>query len=142
MNTLNAKPFIRLLNYKNAIMSISIYTNRISNSLPLPEGGGGWGERPQSNIQEKQNIDLSEPRRFKVIIYNDDFTTMDFVVKVLREVFFKQGPEAEQLMMTVHRTGQAVVGVYTYDIARSKVRKATDMARAAGFPLRLAYKPE
>jgi len=96
----------------------------------------------ESSIREIQNTSLNEPRRFKVIIYNDDFTTMEFVVKVLRDVFFKQTSEAELLMMSVHRTGQAVVGVYTYDIARSKVHKATDMARKAGFPLRLSYKPE
>lgn len=96
----------------------------------------------QSNIKERTGINISEPRRFKVIIYNDDFTTMDFVVKVLREVFFKQAAEAEALMMAVHKSGQAVVGIYSYDIAKSKVRKATDMARAENFPLRLTFKPE
>lgn len=95
-----------------------------------------------SNIKEKQNTNIGEPRRFKVIIYNDDFTTMDFVVKVLREVFFKQAAEAEALMLAVHKTGQAIVGIYTYDIAKSKVHKATDMARAENFPLRLTFKPE
>lgn len=98
--------------------------------------------KSQSSVRSKQNISVSEPRRFKVIIYNDDFTTMDFVVRILREVFFKPSAEAEQLMMSVHRSGQAVVGIYTYDIAKSKVRKATDMAREAGFPLRLTYQPE
>lgn len=95
-----------------------------------------------SNIKERQNTNISEPRRFKVIIYNDDFTTMDFVVRVLREVFFKQPAEAEQLMMTVHKSGQAIVGIYTYDIAKSKVRKAVNMARAENYPLRLTYQPE
>ncbi len=95
-----------------------------------------------SNIKERQNTNISEPRRFKVIIYNDDFTTMDFVVKVLREVFFKQPAEAETLMMAVHKSGQAIVGIYTYDIAKSKVRKAVNMARAENYPLRLTYQPE
>lgn len=96
----------------------------------------------QSNIKERQNTNISEPRRFKVIIYNDDFTTMEFVVKVLREVFFKQPAEAEQLMLAVHKSGQAIVGIYTYDIARSKVKKAVNMARAENYPLRLTYQPE
>lgn len=96
----------------------------------------------QSSIRERQNTNISEPRRFKVIIYNDDFTTMDFVVKVLREVFFKQPAEAETLMMAVHKSGQAIVGIYTYDIAKSKVRKAVNMARAENYPLRLTYQPE
>lgn len=96
----------------------------------------------QSNIKERQDTNFSEPRRFKVIIFNDDFTTMEFVVKVLRVVFFKQEAEAEQLMMLVHKSGQAIVGIYTYDIAKSKVHKAVEMARAENFPLRLIYQPE
>ncbi len=67
---------------------------------------------------------------------------MDFVVKVLREVFFKSQEEAERLMLQVHHSDKAVVGIYSYDIAVSKVKKATAMAREAGFPLRLTYEPE
>ena len=96
----------------------------------------------QSQIRERQRTDLREPRRYKVTIYNDDFTTMGFVVKVLVEVFFKSEAEAEQLMLAIHHSDKAVVGVYTYDIAVSKVQKATKMAREAGFPLRLTYEPE
>ena len=96
----------------------------------------------QSQIRERQRTDLREPRRYKVTIYNDDFTTMEFVVKVLMEVFFKSQAEAEQLMLTVHHSDKAVVGIYTYGIAVSKVRKAQEMAREAGFPLRLTYEPE
>ncbi len=95
----------------------------------------------QTSLQRTRK-EIREPQRYKVIIYNDDFTTMDFVVHVLRTVFFKSQPEAETLMMGVHRAGEAVVGIYTYDIALSKVEKATRMARNAGYPLRLEYKPE
>ncbi len=98
--------------------------------------------KEQSSVRERQRTDLREPRRYKVTIYNDDFTTMEFVVKVLMQVFFKSQSEAEQLMMLVHRTQKAVVGVYSYDIAVSKVLKATRMARDEGFPLRLTYEPE
>lgn len=92
---------------------------------------------------KKQTRDrLMEPERFKVIIYNDDFTTMDFVVSVLKIVFYKTSKEAEKLMMTVHKSGQAVVGIYSYDIATSKVAKATRMAREEQFPLRLTVIPE
>lgn len=91
----------------------------------------------QSGIRERQRTDLREPRKYKVIIYNDDFTTMEFVVKVLVQVFFKSAPEAEALMLQVHRSEKAVVGIYTYDVAQSKVRMATSMAREEGFPLRL-----
>ena len=110
--------------------------------------------KQQTNIKEKGRVSLKEPRRYKVVIYNDDFTTMDFVVKVLTTVFFKSEAEAETLMMSVHKSGSAVVGIYSYDIALSKVRKATDMAREEGlrkatdmareegFPLKLTVLPE
>ena len=96
----------------------------------------------QSATRERQRTDLREPRRYKVTIYNDDFTTMEFVVKVLVEVFFKSDAEAEALMLQVHHSDKAVVGIYTYDIAVSKVQKATLMVREENFPLRLTYEPE
>ena len=75
-------------------------------------------------------------------IYNDDFTTMECVVMILKVVFFKSDTEAETLMLQVHHSDKAVVGIYSYDIAVSKVNKATQMARNAGFPLKLTYEPE
>ena len=96
----------------------------------------------QSNRRERQKIDLREPRRYKVLIHNDDFTTMDFVVQVLREVFYLSEENAQALMLQVHHSDRAVVGIYTYDIAVSKMQKATNMARENGFPLRLTVEPE
>ena len=86
-------------------------------------------EQQQSSFKEKERTDLREPQHFKVIIFNDDFTTMEFVVKILTTIFFKSAAEA-------------VVGIYTYDIAQSKVQKATRMAREENFPLRLTVAPE
>jgi ATP-dependent Clp protease adaptor protein ClpS len=97
--------------------------------------------KEQSATRERQRTDLREPRRYKVTIYNDDFTTMEFVVKILTQVFFKSEAEAEALMLKVHHSDKAVVGVYSYDVATSKVRKATTMAREEGFPLRLTVEP-
>lgn len=96
----------------------------------------------QSSVRERQRTDLREPRRYKVIIHNDDFTTMDFVVMVLMTVFHKSQAEAEQLMLQVHHSDQAVVGIYSYDVAQSKIQRATMMAREEGFPLRLTCQPE
>lgn len=96
----------------------------------------------QSSVRERQRTDLREPRRYKVIIHNDDFTTMDFVVKVLMEVFFKSEAEAQSIMLSVHHKGKGRVGVYSYDMAVSKVRRATQMARDEGFPLRFTYTPD
>jgi len=98
--------------------------------------------KEQSQLRERQHISFKEPRRYKVIIYNDDFTTMDFVVMILKQVFFKSEEDANALMLQVHHSDKAVVGIYTYDIAVSKARKATDMARNQGFPLRLTVEPE
>ena len=98
--------------------------------------------KEQTNIRERQHTNLREPRRSKVTIYNDDFTTMEFVVKILKVVFFKSETEAQALMLQVHHSDKAVVGIYSYDVATSKVRKATSMAREAGFPLRLTVDPE
>ncbi len=96
----------------------------------------------RSNTKERQHISIKEPRRYKVMIHNDDFTTMDFVMMVLMEVFFMSEPNAYSLMMQVHHSDKAVAGVYTYDIAMSKARKVTDMAREEGFPLRVTVEPE
>ena len=93
-------------------------------------------------ISGYQRTDLREPQRYQVIIHNDDFTTMDFVVMILTTVFFKSLAEAKTLMLQVHHSGRSVVGTYTYDIALSKVNKATNMAREEGFPLRLSMEPE
>ena len=98
--------------------------------------------KEQSQIKERQRTNIKEPRRYKVIFHNDDFTTMDFVVKVLKEVFFLSEENAQAIMLQVHHSNKAVVGIYTYDIAVSKAQKATNMARENGFPLRISVEPE
>lgn len=98
--------------------------------------------KEQSQLRERQRINLKEPRRFKVIMYNDDFTTMDFVVMILIQVFLKSEEEANDLMLQIHHFDRAVVGIYSYDIAISKAKKATNMAREQGYPLRLTTEPE
>lgn len=77
------------------------------------------------------------PPEKKVIFYNDDFTTMEFVVDVLVSVFNKQHDEAEKLMMQVHKEGSSVIGTYTYDIAVSRTNLTISLARKNGFPLRV-----
>lgn len=96
----------------------------------------------QTAVRDRQNTRIREPRRYKVMIFNDDFTPMDFVVQILEEVFFKEGAEAEAIMLTTHNEGKAVVGTYGYDVARSKVEKAIRLSRSQKYPLRLTYMPE
>ena len=99
-------------------------------------------EKQETSIKEREHTNIEEPRRFKVIIHNDDFTTMEFVVKILTTVFYKSTIEAESLMLMVHKSQSATVGIYSYDIAKTKIAKATSMARDEGFPLRLSMAPE
>lgn len=83
------------------------------------------------------NIKLREPKQYNVIMLNDDFTTMEFVVSILVDIFRKDHATANQLMMFVHKNGRAVVGAYPYDVALSKTNKALDRAKAEGFPFRM-----
>ncbi|MFW5730610.1 MAG: ATP-dependent Clp protease adapter ClpS [Desulfonatronovibrionaceae bacterium] len=80
--------------------------------------------------------DLCEPGRFKVLLHNDDYTTMDFVVHVLKKVFNKTEGEAVQIMMNVHKNGVGVCGIYTAEVAETKVVKVRNMAREEGYPLK------
>lgn len=89
------------------------------------------------SVKEKQNLKLKEPKGFRVVMFNDDFTPMDFVVNILMNIFQKRYEEAVMLMMTVHKGKKAVVGNYSYDIARSKVDKAMTLARNEGYPFRI-----
>lgn len=87
--------------------------------------------------KERTDSRLKEPKQYNVIMINDDFTTMEFVVEVLVEVFHKDELTAQALMINVHKNGQAVVGKYPYDIAVTKVRIALDKAKEQGFPFRM-----
>ena len=98
--------------------------------------------KEQSNIKERSRFELKEPQLYKVIMHNDDFTTMDFVVKVLKIVFHKDETTANQMMLTVHKSGKATVGIYTLDMASSKCTRAMQMARDEGFPFKVTYEPE
>ena len=90
--------------------------------------------------QTKEKVRVKEPHRYAVIMYNDDFTTMQFVVEILMTIFHKGEEEAQSLMMAVHTGGSAVVGRYTYDIARTRCDKAMARARQEGFPFRVEMK--
>ena len=81
---------------------------------------------------------IREPKRYHVIMHNDDYTTMEFVVEILMDIFHKSEEEAMILMLTVHQSGKAVVGNYSYDMAASKVRAASDRAAEEGYPFRLS----
>lgn len=87
-------------------------------------------------IKEKIESKQREPEQFKVLLLNDDYTTMDFVVRVLEAVFQKSPAEAYRIMMQVHQSGSGLAGVYPWEVAETKVDTLTSMARHAEFPLR------
>lgn len=83
-----------------------------------------------------------EPKMYRVILHNDHYTTMDFVVDVLVKVFHKPAVEATKIMLDVHRRGRGVCGIYTYDIAVTKVNRVQTMAKMREFPLRCTMEEE
>ncbi len=98
--------------------------------------------KQQGSVKERERVFTNFPKHYKVIFHNDDFTTMEFVVKVLMEVFYKSESEATAIMLAVHEQGKGVAGIYSYDMALSMAKRATDMAKAEGFPLRITVEPE
>jgi ATP-dependent Clp protease adaptor protein ClpS len=95
-------------------------------------------ERPKTErtVLEKTRAEQKEPELYSVILLNDDYTTMEFVVQVLESVFNKGPAEAFRIMMLVHTQGQGLCGVYPWDIAETKVSTVHALAQDAGFPLR------
>ena len=91
---------------------------------------------------EKNNIKEKTPKKYKVIMYNDDFTTMEFVVAVLIEIFNKTIDEASCIMMEVHNNGEGIAGVYPFDIAISKFNKVQLLAKKEGFPFKISVEEE
>jgi ATP-dependent Clp protease adaptor protein ClpS len=87
-------------------------------------------------VQERTRVAKKEPTEYHVILLNDDYTTMEFVVAVLEQIFQKGPAEAYRIMMQVHVNGRGLAGVYTWEVAETKVDVVTSMAKEAGFPLK------
>ena len=105
-----------------------------------PPGGGA----PQHGdaVLERTRQKTQEPKLFKVILLNDDYTTMEFVVLILEQVFLKSPAEAFRVMMHVHTQGKGLCGLYPHDIAETKIETVHEMAKEHGFPLRADMEPE
>lgn len=89
----------------------------------------------ETDVLAESETKLEKPKLFKVILHNDDFTTMEFVVFVLEYVFMKSETEAFAIMLQVHTQGQGIAGVYPYEVATMKSEKAMNLARAREYPL-------
>jgi ATP-dependent Clp protease adaptor protein ClpS len=91
---------------------------------------------PNLELDEITDIELVEPKKCKVFLLNDDYTSMDFVVSVLMEIFKKGYEESVSIMLEVHHKGQGLCGIYTCDIAKTKVHQVHKSAHENGFPLK------
>jgi len=103
----------------------------------------GQGSPSDSILTESRNEQkLERPRMWRVLLHNDDYTTQEFVVWVLETVFRKPRAEAFTIMMSVHRSGLGVAGVYTHDVAETKLKTTQQMAEEQEFPLLVTMEPE
>ena len=100
----------------------------------MSETGSPHREKPSVATKEK----TKKARRFQVVLLNDDYTTMEFVVIILESIFRHSPAEAMQIMLKVHKEGRGVAGVYPHDVAECKALAVHDRARSAGYPLRSA----
>lgn len=102
------------------------------------QGDAGVLTRTRQATERK----LKKPPLYKVLVHNDDYTTREFVVEMLRGIFHKPEPEAVQIMLHVHHNGVGIAGVYTYEVAETKVRQVEALATEREFPLMLTIEPE
>jgi len=102
----------------------------------------GTDRQTDGEVLERTRQETKKPELFKVLLLNDDYTTMDFVVEVLESIFNKSPADAFRIMMAVHTQGKGLCGVYPHEVAETKVETVMERARENGFPLRAAMEPE
>ncbi len=94
---------------------------------------------PKIDEEIQSDIALDEPPMYRVVLHNDDYTTMEFVVHILKTIFHKNETESERIMLAVHEQGRGVCGIYTREIAQTKVEQVTTLAKQNQFPLLATY---
>jgi ATP-dependent Clp protease adaptor protein ClpS len=93
-------------------------------------------------IELSEDLEVQEPKKYNVFLLNDDYSTMEFVIDVLVKIFRKTVSEAEAIMLNVHNNGKGLCGVYSFEIATTKVAQVKTMAREKGFPLKATMEEE
>ncbi|MGO8693394.1 MAG: ATP-dependent Clp protease adaptor ClpS [Rectinemataceae bacterium] len=127
-------PFASFINLERSIRRT--FVPRKDSEDSGDDGDGGI------SVLEKAEEKTKEPEQYKVVLHNDDFTPKAFVVDVIVGVFRKEYQEATSIMLRAHRNGRAVVEIYTWDIAATKVEQVHQKAKSSGFPLRCSVEPE
>ena len=119
------------------------YNGAVGKSGDKPgDGWGEWDDGGETGVATERRQKLDKPRLYKVLLHNDDYTTMEFVVQVLTTIFNHDEETAVQIMLHVHQKGLGVAGIFSHEIAETKVRKTTDLARENEFPLRCTMESE
>ena len=95
-----------------------------------------------TQLEIEKELQLQEPKKYKVLLLNDDYSTMDFVIEVLTKIFKKTNNEATKIMLDIHQNGKAICGLYTHEIAATKVAQVKANARKAQFPLKAILEQE
>ena len=108
----------------------------------MSEERRGGGDSPTTGLLVKTKPETKKPSLYKVIMLNDDYTPMEFVVHILQAFFHKSSEEATNIMLMVHQRGIGVCGVYTYEVAETKVTQVVDFARRHEHPLQLTLEKE
>jgi ATP-dependent Clp protease adaptor protein ClpS len=102
----------------------------------------GTDRQTGGEVLERTKQETKKPDLYRVLLINDDYTTMEFVVEVLESIFHKQPAEAYRIMIAVHTQGKGLCGVYPHEVAETKVAAVIELARANGFPLLATMEPE
>ena len=96
----------------------------------------------ENDFELEEDIKVKYPKKYKVFLLNDDYTTMDFVVDILMSIFYKNYNEAETIMLDIHKNGQGLCGIYNHEIAQTKVIQVETKSKDAGFPLKAIMEQE
>ena len=114
---------------------------KLPSKPPAPGGGTPEGEGSSSVVLERRTQRVEPPQMYQVVMLNDDYTPMEFVVVVIQEFFNKDRETATQIMLKIHLDGRGVCGVYSKDVAATKVNQVGEAARHAGHPLQCLSEP-
>jgi ATP-dependent Clp protease adaptor protein ClpS len=123
-------------------LDLSTYT---VDTPPLPRSKMADKKKNPTTRRDEQTMvkeRIKRPRKHKVVLHNDDFTPMEFVVEILESVYNRTGAEATRIMLTIHRSGIGIAGVFSREIAEAKAIKTVRFARESGYPLLCTTEPE
>jgi len=127
-----------------ATMAKDYHRNRVR--ARSRDGGAGGNDNRDGGIvterRTKEQAKTKKPPLYKCILLNDDYTPMEFVVEILKQIFYKAHAEATRIMLHVHQNGLGVAGVYPYEIAETKVRMVEELARESQYPLKCVLEKE